>query len=95
MPIVKGKAALSYQSASKCQERLFKESLRNSKKAVLYKTCLEEEEGKISKTLERKLVRDVSKSPRTTAKSLVNDLAKSGFEVSDKTVTRALYRNGL
>ena len=44
--------------------------------------------AKISKTLERKLVRDVSKNPRTTARSLVNDLAKSGFEVSEKTVTR-------
>ena len=50
--------------------------------------------AKISKTLERKLVRDVSKKPRT-AKSLVNDLAKSGFEVSEKTATRALHRNGL
>ena len=43
MPIVKEKATLSYQSASKCQERLSEESSRNSKKAVLYKTCLEEE----------------------------------------------------
>ena len=51
--------------------------------------------AKISKTLERKLVRDVSKNPRITAKSLVNDLAKPGFEVSEKTVTRALHRNGL
>ena len=47
---------------------------------------------KISKTLERKLVRDASKNPRTTAKSLVNDLAKSGFEVSEKTVAQALHR---
>ena len=51
--------------------------------------------AKISKTLKQNLVRDVSKNPRTTAKSLVNDLAKSGFEVSEKTVTRALHRNGL
>lgn len=49
----------------------------------------------ISKTLERKLARDVSKDPRTTAKALVNDLTKSGIEVSEKTVTRALHRNGL
>ena len=42
--------------------------------------------AKISKTLERKLVRHVSNNHRTTAKSLVNDLAKSGFEVSEKTV---------
>ena len=37
----------------------------------------------------------MSKNPRTTAKSLVNDLAKSGFEVSEKTIIRALHRNGL
>lgn len=34
-----------------------------------------------NKILERKLVRDVSKYPRTTAKILVNDLAKSGIVV--------------
>ena len=50
---------------------------------------------KFSKTLERKLVRDVSKDPRTTAKTLVNDLTKSGIVVSKKTITRALHRNGL
>lgn len=50
---------------------------------------------KISKTLERKLVREVSKDPRTTAKTLVNDLAKSGINVSAKTVTRALHRSEL
>lgn len=50
---------------------------------------------KISKTLERKLVRDVSKHPRTTTKTPVNGLAKSGIVVSNKTVTRALNRNGL
>lgn len=49
----------------------------------------------ISQTLERKLGRDVSKDPRTTAKTLVNNLTKSGIEVSQKTVTRALHRNGL
>ena len=42
---------------------------------------------KIPKTLECKLVRDLPKNHRTTAKSLVNDLAKSGFKVSKKTVT--------
>jgi transposase len=51
--------------------------------------------AKISKTLERKLVREVSKNPRTNAKSLVNDLAKSGVDVSGKTVTQILHRNGL
>lgn len=50
---------------------------------------------KISKTLERKLVRDVCKETRTTSKTLVNDLAKSGIVVSNKTVTRVLHRNGL
>lgn len=50
---------------------------------------------KISKTLKRKLVREVSKDPRTTAKTLVNDLAKSGIDVSTKMVTKALHRNGL
>lgn len=50
---------------------------------------------KILKTLEREVVRYVSKNPRTTAKTLVNDLAKSGIEVSKRTVTRALHRNGL
>ena len=41
--------------------------------------------AKISKALERKLVRDVSKDPRTTAKTIVNDLAKSGIDISEKT----------
>ena len=50
---------------------------------------------KISSTLERKLARYVSKDPRTTAKTLVNDLATSGIEVSKKTVTRVLHGNGL
>lgn len=50
---------------------------------------------KISNTLERKPVRDVSKDPRTTAKTLVNDLATSAIVVSKKTITRALHRNGL
>lgn len=50
---------------------------------------------KISKTLERKLVRNMSKDPRTTAKKLVNDLAKLGIAVSKKTITGALHRNGL
>ena len=44
---------------------------------------------KISKTLERKLVRDVSKDPRTTSKTLVNDLATSAIIVAH------LHRNGL
>ena len=50
---------------------------------------------KISKSLERKLVRDVTKDPRTTAKTLMYELAKSGLEVSRKAVSRTLNRNGL
>lgn len=49
----------------------------------------------ISKTLERKLVRGVSKDPRTTTDTRVNDLTKSGIVVSKKAVTGALHRNGL
>ena len=50
---------------------------------------------KISKILERKLVREASKNPRVTADTLVNDAATSGVNVSKKTVTRALQQNGL
>ncbi|KAI4799084.1 hypothetical protein KUCAC02_019251 [Chaenocephalus aceratus] len=45
----------------------------------------------ISSTLERKIVRDVSKNPRTPAKMIVADLASS----SRNTVVRALHRGGL
>lgn len=51
--------------------------------------------GKISKTLERKLVRDVSEVPRTTATTLVHDLAKSRIVFPKKSITRTLHRNGL
>ena len=50
---------------------------------------------KISRTLERKLVRDVLKEPRTSAKAIVADLASSGVCVSRHTVVRALHRGGL
>ena len=50
----------------------------------------EGESEKFQKTLERKLVRDVSKDPRKTAKSLVNDLAKSGTEED-----YAYWKNGI
>ncbi|KAI4815382.1 hypothetical protein KUCAC02_005529 [Chaenocephalus aceratus] len=50
---------------------------------------------KISRTLERKIVRDVSKNPRTSAKMIVADLASSGVDVSRTTVVRALHRGGL
>lgn len=50
---------------------------------------------KISKTLERKIIRDVNKNPRTSAKTIVAELASSGLDVSRKTVVRALHRGGL
>lgn len=50
---------------------------------------------KISRTLERKIVRDVSKMPRTSAKMIVADLASSGVDVSRNKVVRALHRGGL
>ena len=51
--------------------------------------------AKISKTLERKLVRDVStvKTPEQLPSHWL--MTKSGFEVAEITVTRALHRNGL
>lgn len=50
---------------------------------------------KMSKILERKLVREAKKNPRVTADKLVNDASKSGVNVSCNTITRALRRNGL
>lgn len=50
---------------------------------------------KISKMLERKLVRTATKNPRVTAGTLVSDAAKSGVTISKKTVARVLHRNGL
>uniref|UniRef100_A0A3B4U8C2 Tc1-like transposase DDE domain-containing protein n=1 Tax=Seriola dumerili TaxID=41447 RepID=A0A3B4U8C2_SERDU len=50
---------------------------------------------KIPKTLERKIVKDVSKNPRSSAKMIVADLASSGVDVSRSTVVRALHRGGL
>ncbi|CAM4693704.1 unnamed protein product [Leuciscus chuanchicus] len=46
---------------------------------------------KISNMLERKLVREVSKDPRTSAKTLVNDLAQTGIDVSVKDGQYALH----
>lgn len=45
------------------------------------------------KRTERKLMKDASKD--RTAKTPLNDLAKSGIVVSKKTITRKLYRNEL
>uniref|UniRef100_A0A671VHZ2 Transposase Tc1-like domain-containing protein n=1 Tax=Sparus aurata TaxID=8175 RepID=A0A671VHZ2_SPAAU len=50
---------------------------------------------KISRTLERKIVRNVRKKPQTCAKMIVADLASSGVDVSRNTVVRALYYDGL
>lgn len=50
---------------------------------------------KISERLERQLVRNMSRDPRLTVKTLVNDLATRGIIVSQKTISRALHRNGL
>uniref|UniRef100_A0A3Q4N943 Transposase Tc1-like domain-containing protein n=1 Tax=Neolamprologus brichardi TaxID=32507 RepID=A0A3Q4N943_NEOBR len=49
----------------------------------------------IAKTLERKIVKDVSKEPRTSAKTIVADLASSGVDVSRNTVVTALHCGGL
>uniref|UniRef100_A0A3Q4B3R2 Transposase Tc1-like domain-containing protein n=1 Tax=Mola mola TaxID=94237 RepID=A0A3Q4B3R2_MOLML len=52
----------------------------------------------MSRTLERKVVRDVSKKPHTSAKMIIADLASSGVNVSRNTVVRALHhgeRRGL
>ena len=50
---------------------------------------------KISPILERKIVREVRRNPRTTTKQIVTDLVDLGVTVSIHTVARALYRNGL
>ena len=44
--------------------------------------------------MERQLAGCVAENPRTTLKTLANDLAKSGTEVSGKIVVRAQHRNG-
>ena len=49
----------------------------------------------ISKSLERKLARNVSKELRTIEKTLVNSLAMFGIEFSKKTITRILHKNRL
>lgn len=49
----------------------------------------------ISKNLETKLVRELSKDQRMTAKTLANHLAKSGTDVSTKMVSRGPHYNGL
>lgn len=61
-------------------------------RAAQYRTSLTEVGNE---RLQRKLVRDVSKNPRITAKTPVNDLVKSGIVVSKKTITTTLRRNRL
>uniref|UniRef100_A0A9J7XP94 Transposase Tc1-like domain-containing protein n=1 Tax=Cyprinus carpio carpio TaxID=630221 RepID=A0A9J7XP94_CYPCA len=53
--------------------------------------------AKLSYRGRRALVREVSKDPRTTAKTLVNDSVKSGsgIDISTKTDTRGSDRNRL
>ena len=48
------------------------------------------EKGILFRKIERQLARYVAKNPRTTLKTLANDLTKSGIEVSRKTVVLAL-----
>ena len=50
---------------------------------------------KITGILERKIVRNVSKDPRTTAGNLQKDLREDGLTVSRSTIGRVLKRNGL
>lgn len=50
---------------------------------------------KISKTLQRKIIRDVNKNPQTSAKMIVAELASSGLDVSCKTAVRVHHRGGL
>ena len=45
--------------------------------------------------LERKIIRDVSKQPCTSAKMIVADLETSGVKVLRKTVARDFYCGGL
>lgn len=51
--------------------------------------------AKISPSMERKIVREVSKDPRTSTKTIVKDLSDSGTNVSRQTVQRLLNKNGL
>lgn len=50
---------------------------------------------KIDEKLERRLVRDVKKNPRTTVKCLRDDLQEIGVNVADQTIRNNLHKNGL
>lgn len=84
----------SYRSVLKCQEEWSIINKFTESNTAQNKPC-RGRKWKISKTLERKLVRDLSKDPRSTAKTRMNDLAKSGTVVSKKTIARTMHRNGL
>lgn len=74
----------SYLAFSKCQELELEESSRNSKRPIQNKPY-RGRKWEISKTLERKLEKQMwagSKDPRTTVKTLVNDLTKLGIVLS-------------
>ena len=49
----------------------------------------------LSRKMERQLAKYVARNPRTTLKTLTNDLTKSEREVLRKTVVMALDQNGL
>jgi len=93
------KAGNGYTSISK-QFQVSRTGVRNIIKKLKDINTVQNKTGRgrkqtISKSLERKLARDVTKDPRTTAKTLMYELAKSGLEVSRKAVSRTLNRNGL
>ena len=53
------------------------------------------EKGILSRKLEKQLARYVAKNPKTTSKTLRNDLTKYGTEASRMTVVMAVDSNGL
>ena len=91
--IIKGKAILPFPSISQCLEPLYVAKYKETKS--VRKRPGRDRKCKISRTLERKIVRHFSKKSRTSAKMIVADLASSGVGVSRSTVVRALHRGGL
>lgn len=89
--LIKQERILSYHRVSKC-ENWSEKYHQEIQMPTQYRSPANIKQ-KISKILERKLTRDVSKDPSTTAKTLVS--SKSGIVVSKETITRALHRNGL
>ena len=86
--MIRGKALLPFQ-AFQCLELRYVASLPSTRIQIL----LRNKPGHGRKhTLERKIVRDVSKKPWTSVKTTVAELASSGVDVSSNTVVRALHR---